>query len=207
MSASADPIDCRLLEDFPRDGAENMAIDEALLISADEMSKPTLRFYAWSRPTLSLGYFQKYAHRRYHPASRLCAVVRRSTGGGAIVHDRELTYSFIWPGCRLPGKEKLSRPLATEGLYQTVHEALIRVLGRWEVQANLVADLATDELIQKKREAAEFLGHVDRRLEGFGKCAAALPWRPASTGQLDPGHLAPCAGNPRSCGNQRSRCR
>lgn len=146
MFAPADPIDCRLLEDSPRDGAENMAIDEALLISADEMSKPTLRFYAWSRPTLSLGYFQKYAHRRYHPASRLCAVVRRSTGGGAIVHDRELTYSFIWPGCRLPGKEKLSRPLATEGLYQTVHEALIRVLGRWEVQAHLVADLATDKV-------------------------------------------------------------
>ncbi len=146
MSAPADPIDCRLLEDSPRDGAENMAIDEALLISANEMSKPTLRFYAWSRPTLSLGYFQKYAHRCRHPTSRLCAAVRRSTGGGAIVHDRELTYSLIWPGCRLSGKENLSRPLAAEGLYKTVHEALIRVFRRWEIQARLAADLATDKV-------------------------------------------------------------
>ena len=72
-----------------------MAVDEALLIDAAENGVATLRFYQWSEPTLSLGYFQRYDDRDQHAASRECAVVRRQTGGGAILHDRELTYSLV----------------------------------------------------------------------------------------------------------------
>jgi len=52
---------CRLIIDPPAEGAWNMAVDEALLDAAAETNMPTLRFYQWQCPTLSLGYFQQYA--------------------------------------------------------------------------------------------------------------------------------------------------
>ncbi|MCH2101909.1 MAG: hypothetical protein MK209_08310 [Planctomycetes bacterium] len=85
----------RRLDDPPLTGAENMARDEALLATRRE---PTLRFYRWSQPTVSLGYFQA-AHEL--PLKELRArgyqIVRRDTGGKAILHDRELTYSLCAP--------------------------------------------------------------------------------------------------------------
>src|SRR5687767_13677741 len=86
----------RLLIDPPASGAWNMAVDEALLASA-AAGVATLRFYTWSQPTLSLGYFQHAHQRDAHAASRSCPLVRRASGGGAILHDRELTYSLAVP--------------------------------------------------------------------------------------------------------------
>ena len=91
------PIPCRLLFDTPAEGAWNMAVDETLGEIAAESGIATLRFYGWSRPTLSLGYFQNYDERLSHSASMNCAIVRRASGGGAILHDRELTYSLALP--------------------------------------------------------------------------------------------------------------
>jgi lipoate-protein ligase A len=71
-----------------------MAADEAMLESASEKGVASLRFYTWSEPTLTLGYFQPAADReRFSPLPW----VRRSTGGAAIVHHHELTYSFAFP--------------------------------------------------------------------------------------------------------------
>ena len=89
--------ECRLLRDAAGEGAWNMAVDEALLESAATNNSMTLRLYAWSEPTLSLGYFQRYEDRRLHPESLACTCTRRSSGGGAILHDRELTYSLSVP--------------------------------------------------------------------------------------------------------------
>ena len=83
-----------------------MGVDEALLMDAVENGVATLRFYQWSEPTLSLGYFQRYADREQHTASRNCAVVRRQTGGGAILHDRELTYSLALPANHRIGSQR-----------------------------------------------------------------------------------------------------
>jgi lipoate-protein ligase A len=116
----------RLLVDPPAAGAWNMAVDEALLESA-EAGVTTLRFYQWSEPTLSLGYFQAADERQGHAASRGCPLVRRASGGGAIVHDRELTYSFAAP---IAG-----RLAAAAALYDVFHDTLIDVLGRWQVLA------------------------------------------------------------------------
>jgi lipoate-protein ligase A len=114
-------MDCRLIIDAPASGARNMAVDEALLLDASANGSATLRFYRWSEPTLSLGYFQHYEDRQLHAASRDCAVVRRQTGGGAILHDRELTYSLV-----LPPTHPLARQ--NERLYQIVHEVFVRSL-------------------------------------------------------------------------------
>lgn len=121
---------CRLLVDLPAPGAWNMAVDEFLLAWTAENRVPVFRLYRWDEPTLSLGYFQRFDDRRQHPASMACPVVRRPTGGGAIVHDAELTYSIAVP---------VGHPLAVDrlGLYRQVHQTLIETLSHWDGTASL----------------------------------------------------------------------
>ena len=114
----------RVISDPPLAGTVNMARDEALLERVGRGdSPPTLRFYQWVPPTISLGYFQHYAdYERLPPPAGSLPVVRRLTGGGAILHDRELTYSLAIP---------VGHPLLAGGpnrLYELAHDALIAVL-------------------------------------------------------------------------------
>ena len=91
----------RLLDTGRLTGAMNMALDESILVHvAQNKSLPTIRFYAWERPTLSLGYFQRLARDvdEISVQARGFDLVRRMTGGRAVLHDRELTYSVIIPG-------------------------------------------------------------------------------------------------------------
>jgi lipoate-protein ligase A len=113
-----------------------MAVDEALLESVVIRRQPTLRFYRWAFPTLSLGYFQRYADRTSHTASYRCQVVRRASGGGAILHHHDLTYSLV-----LPVSDRWSQ--AATSLYQEVHEALVDALADWGVDASLRGGNAT----------------------------------------------------------------
>ncbi|MCC7085227.1 MAG: hypothetical protein IT427_09495 [Pirellulales bacterium] len=123
---------CRLIVDSPAEGAWNMALDEALLLSAEREGIAWLRFYAWSEPTLSLGYFQQHTQRQLHPPSVHCKLIRRASGGGAILHDRELTYSIA-----LPPRHPLAK--RAELLYDAAHRSLIEVLGEWGIHAALQA--------------------------------------------------------------------
>ncbi len=95
----------RLVQSEALPATENMAIDEALLRCFDPLaSLPTLRLYAWNPPALSLGRFQKAAQvldlERCHTDG--LTVVRRVTGGGAIYHASELTYSLICTPAQIP---------------------------------------------------------------------------------------------------------
>ena len=75
-----------------------MAVDEALLETyAAQALSPTLRFYTWSPPALSLGYAQSIASDIDLSCCQALGidVVRRPTGGRAVLHDREVTYSVI----------------------------------------------------------------------------------------------------------------
>ena len=76
-----------------------MARDEALLtLVGTSQSPPTVRLYQWNPPTISLGYFQHYGdYVSLPPPAGTLPVVRRLTGGGAILHDLELTYSLTLP--------------------------------------------------------------------------------------------------------------
>ncbi|HLA86238.1 MAG TPA: hypothetical protein VJL29_15730 [Thermoguttaceae bacterium] len=114
---------CSLLFDPPGDGAWNMAVDESLLDAFAEGDRCCWRFYAWRVPTLSLGYFQSIKDRRLHPASMACPVVRRASGGGAILHDVELTYSFIAAAGSALAKQ-------SSRLYDVVHKTLIITLAQ-----------------------------------------------------------------------------
>lgn len=95
-----------------------MAVDEALLESVSSTGVPVLRFYGWQEPTLSLGYFQAAASRGAHAASSALPLVRRSTGGGAIVHDRELTYTLVVPIRDRWGEDH-------RGLYRQIHAQVV----------------------------------------------------------------------------------
>lgn len=99
------PSQWRLIDDKPCSGAENMAIDEALLRSFDPAtSLPVLRLYGWSPAALSLGRFQKGAEVLDLERCRrdAVAVVRRVTGGGVIFHADELTYSIVCTPGQIP---------------------------------------------------------------------------------------------------------
>jgi lipoate-protein ligase A len=87
----------RLIESGPGEPAWNMAVDEALVVSHSQGDcPPVLRLYTWTPPALSLGYFQKTAGIRFDLLEKLGIVpVRRSTGGRAVLHFGDLTYSII----------------------------------------------------------------------------------------------------------------
>ncbi|MEO8608939.1 MAG: lipoate--protein ligase family protein [Chloroflexota bacterium] len=89
----------RLIDDCPAIGAYNMAVDEAIFESVSSgAALPTLRIYAWNPPCLSLGYGQKSSDVDFARAASLgWDVVRRPTGGRAILHTGELTYSLTLP--------------------------------------------------------------------------------------------------------------
>lgn len=115
----------RLIHDTPLPGPTNMARDEALMTCVGQReSPPTLRLYRWADPTISLGYFQRYAeYATLPPPAGSLPIVRRLTGGGAILHDLELTYSIALP---------IDHPLLDQGpnkLYEIAHDAVIDALG------------------------------------------------------------------------------
>ncbi|MCP4189565.1 MAG: lipoate--protein ligase family protein [Planctomycetaceae bacterium] len=120
-------IDCRLVREAPADGRWNMSVDQMLLEQA-AAGKTTLRFYEWSEPTLSLGYFQSFQHRNEHQESLPCAWLRRASGGGAILHDLELTYSFATPQIGRAAKQQ-------QHLYDAFHNSLIQALAAFDVLA------------------------------------------------------------------------
>jgi lipoate-protein ligase A len=89
----------RLIKTTPAPGAWNMALDEAMLqFAAEGKSPPTLRLYAWEPPCLSLGYAQPVKDVDFQNLiENGWELVRRPTGGRAILHTDELTYAVIAP--------------------------------------------------------------------------------------------------------------
>ncbi|MFC5404841.1 lipoate--protein ligase family protein [Cohnella soli] len=88
----------RFVHTGDRSPAENMAIDEAILVAHQEgLVPPTVRFYGWNPATLSIGYFQQASKEVSFEAllEHGLGFVRRATGGRAVLHDRELTYSIV----------------------------------------------------------------------------------------------------------------
>lgn len=149
-----------------------MAVDEVLLGTALESGKATVRIYTWDEATLSLGYFQQRADAG--PLAERLPTVRRLSGGGAILHHHELTYSLAVPA---------SHPATADphGLYDAVHEAVRRLLAEWgcDLQVRGIArpELsseflcfargdAADLVIHRGTQAHKVLGSAQRRRKG-----------------------------------------
>ena len=94
----------RLLKTEENSAFTNMAIDKAVMVSCSRGKvPPTVRFYTWKPPAISIGYFQSLNEEVDLDACKSLGVefVRRITGGGAVFHDKELTYSIIIPESNL----------------------------------------------------------------------------------------------------------
>ncbi|OIP73211.1 MAG: octanoyltransferase [Candidatus Infernicultor aquiphilus] len=128
-------MEWRLIKDSYHNGFINMAIDEAIMIAHREgLVPPTIRFYQWSPPAVSLGYFQDL---KKEINIKVCQdlgidMVRRPTGGKAVLHDQELTYSFII---------KENDPLVNDSIletYKKISGGIIRGLSYLGIKAELV---------------------------------------------------------------------
>lgn len=111
----------RLLPDAEGDPAWNMALDEAILESHRlGLTPPTLRFYSWQPAALSLGYAQPLEDVNLSACERAgLAVVRRSTGGRAVLHQGEFTYAIV---------ASEGFPPSVAGTYRKITEVLARAL-------------------------------------------------------------------------------
>ena len=123
----------RLLPVDTADGAGNMAADASLLETVQAGGPSTLRLYRWTEPTLSFGRNQP-ARGRYdteRAADRGIAFVRRPTGGQAVLHDDELTYSVAAP------VELLGKPRTA---YRRINQALVAGLRELGLDAAVAGD-------------------------------------------------------------------
>ena len=131
MTSAAPPrLAWRLLHSPPLDGASNMAIDHALHAHTAAAREAVVRVYEWSRPTLSFGRNQIAggAYDRTRMAARGIDVVRRPTGGRAVLHHREITYAVAAP---------LSLGAALRDAYNRINALLLDALHRVGVPATL----------------------------------------------------------------------
>ncbi|HXC37279.1 MAG TPA: hypothetical protein VNV43_15490 [Candidatus Acidoferrales bacterium] len=163
------------------DAAFNMALDEALLEGASRLGQPVLRFYGWTAPAASFGYFQKYS--TVERATLLRPLVRRPTGGGIVPHDTDWTYSFAVP----PGHEWHS--LAAIDSYRRIHEWIRDAFATLKIQTSLAPD--------KKSVGSEdapgecFTGHEKFDLLWHGKKIAGAAQRRNKLGLLIQGSVQP----------------
>lgn len=136
--------------DEAADGPTNMAADEMLAEEAMRHDGLVMRLYSWTTPAVSLGAFQGVAEAEASPAIAGLPLVRRPSGGGAIIHGSDLTYAAAVPR---------SHPWARtpQALYDALHGALVAALAEVGVEAGLhvvsPADPPADELFCFSRRA------------------------------------------------------
>jgi hypothetical protein len=166
-----------LLDTGPGDAAFNMAMDDALLQAMPRLQKPVLRFYGWTEPAATFGYFQKYLE--VGRATALRPLIRRPTGGGIVPHDADWTYSLAFPAAHEWHALK-----AVES-YRRVHE--------WIQSAFAGLNVAT-ELAPCCRKTAPgqcFAGHEQFDLLWQGRKIAGAAQRRTRAGLLVQGSVQP----------------
>jgi lipoate-protein ligase A len=159
------------------DAALNMALDEALLEFAPQIDRPVLRFYGWTEPAASFGYFQNIAD--IERATHLRPLMRRPTGGGLVPHDADWTYSVVIP----PSYHWYD--LRAEASYERIH--------RW-VQStftllNVPTELAPD--CRKEVPGQCFAGYEKSDLLWLGRKIAGAAQRRTKNGLLIQGSVQP----------------
>jgi lipoate-protein ligase A len=122
-----------LLVDDVADGAWNMAVDEALLLASEDRAAPTLRLYGWKPAALSLGSRQVAAtsHDPEFLRREGIALVRRPTGGRAVLHEHERTYAVV-------GRRNRSFPGGVLDTYRRISLALQEAFHALGVCAEMV---------------------------------------------------------------------
>jgi lipoate-protein ligase A len=166
-----------LLNSGKCDAAFNMALDEALLESAAQAGAPVLRFYGWTEPAATFGYFQKYAD--VAATTKLRPLIRRPTGGGIVPHDADWTYSFVVP----PGHAWYS--VSAEESYRRIHDWLRLAFAELKVETELAP------CCKKSLPGQCFVGHEKYDLLWRGKKIAGAAQRRNKLGLLIQGSMQP----------------
>lgn len=146
-----------IVDETPMTGRFNMAMDAAMLELGATRDIAVIRIYRWSEPTVSVGYFQGSSAQPESPFSGLPSV-RRLSGGGAILHDLEITYSCILPASH-PVRQDPSE------LYTIIHRRLIKLLRECGAECMLRSDFDADQLA--KLEDAIASGNTNPTEEPF----------------------------------------
>jgi Biotin/lipoate A/B protein ligase family len=167
-----------LLNSGAGDAAGNMAVDEALLETASQSGRPVLRFYGWTQPAATFGYFQKYSE--VEKATLLRPLIRRPTGGGIVPHDVDWTYSFVVP----PGHEWYS--LAAIESYRRIHAWIQSAFAGLKIEIGLAPCCHKPEIA-----GACFIGHEKYDLLWHGKKIAGAAQRRNKFGLLIQGSVQP----------------
>ncbi len=154
----------RLIVEGAQRGAWNMAVDEALAEAVDAgRSAPALRLYRWSPPCLSLGFSQPFeAADAGFCAAHGVDVVRRPTGGRAVLHHLELTYAVVAP----LGQDPFAHDL--QAAYRTVCGALVAGLRSIGVPAEL-SGAPADGLIKPTQAIPCFVGPAAGEVVAAGR--------------------------------------
>jgi lipoate-protein ligase A len=163
--------------------AINMALDEALLEAVARLDRPVLRFYGWTEPAATFGYFQKYAG--VECATRLRPLIRRPTGGGIVPHDADWTYSLIFP----PGHEW--HALKAEASYRRVHEWIQRAFAKLHVATDLAPGCkkSVPGVCGSRREEAHIeKSEIGNRKSEISQSLLTSAATPALPGQCFTGH-------------------
>jgi lipoate-protein ligase A len=166
-----------LLNSGPGDAAFNMALDAALLEHASRLGAPVLRFYGWTEPAATFGYFQKISE--VERATPLRPLIRRPTGGGIVPHAADWTYSAVFP----PGHEWHS--LKAEESYRRIHDWLRLAFA----EMNVATELAP--CCKKSLPGQCFVGHEKFDLLWHGKKIAGAAQRRNQLGLLIQGSVQP----------------
>jgi lipoyl(octanoyl) transferase len=166
-----------LLNSGKCDAAFNMALDEALLEAVSRPGKPVLRFYGWTEPAATFGYFQKFSE--VGRATLLRPLIRRPTGGGIVPHDTDWTYSFTVP----PDAGWYS--LSAIESYQRIHEWIQSAF----TKLNVATELAP--CCKKSVPGQCFVGQEKFDLLRHGKKIAGVAQRRNKLGLLIQGSVQP----------------
>jgi lipoate-protein ligase A len=226
MSPAAGAVPWRLLDTGEAPGSANLALDEALFLLAQKGAcVPTLRFYAWNPPAVSVGYFQAWEREIDEASCRRegIDIVRRITGGRAVLHREEVTYSVvcgggggffdegIWPAYRKIGLA-LAEGLRLLGVAAQVvvpdrksngsrphHPSCFSSSIGYEISA------AGEKLVgsAQKRQGGALLQHGSILLEDHGEDFLGLlkSRPPANNGALKMGSLSSALGRPPDYGD------
>ena len=127
MTSIADPL--WVMDSGLGEPAFNMAIDEALLASSTTRDRAVLRFYGWTEPAATFGYFQH--HTEVASRTRIRPLIRRPTGGGIVPHLRDWTYSLS-----VPPAHPWHRMRAVDS-YRTMHEWIVRAFAGIQIATEL----------------------------------------------------------------------
>jgi lipoate-protein ligase A len=156
-----------------------MALDEALLEAMPRLHHPILRFYGWTEPAASFGYFQRYAE--IQSLTTLRPLVRRPTGGGLVPHDADWTYSLVFPT-----SHEWYLLAATES-YRRIHAWIQTAFKRLDVETELAP------AANKNGVGQCFIGHEQCDLLWRGRKIAGAAQRRRKDRLLIQGSIQPPA--------------